>query len=104
MERLRHLWVTEPARVVGYVLAALAALLDLLVVLGVAVPDEAKTAMTTLLTMLLALITGGTELIRSQVYAPATVKNHLGYIPPSISTSEPLSTDPPTSTYDDPDE
>lgn len=86
MEWLKRLWAGNPARVVGYTLALLTAVVDLLVAFGVVVPEEARLGMTTFLTTLIALISGGTEVIRSQVFAPSTVRNHLGYIPNAYPT------------------
>lgn len=66
MEKLLELWKKEPARIVGFVVALLA----VLTAFGVQLTMEQQAAIVGIVVALLALL--GTEVIRAQVYSPAT--------------------------------
>lgn len=62
----------EPARLTASIVAAVGAVLALLVAFGVPVTDTQQSAILSVATIVLPLLTG--FVIREQVYAPATVK------------------------------
>lgn len=67
MYQLKNLWQASPARLV----ALLVLILAYLATIGVKVPDPDQLAQTVFLFL---TILGGGEVVRSQVYSPATAK------------------------------
>ena len=63
---------TEPARIVGLITAAVAAVLVLLVEFGIDITEGQQTAIQGFVAVIAPLIAG--VIIREQVYAPATVE------------------------------
>lgn len=65
---------TEPARLIGYITAAVASLITLLVVFGVNISDEQRNAILVFMGTLAPIVIFVIEMIRRQVYSPRTVK------------------------------
>lgn len=69
---MKTLLRTEPARLIGGIVAAVAAVVGLLVAFGVPVTDDQKEAILLVVSTVGPLVAG--LVIRERVYAPATVK------------------------------
>ena len=64
----------EPVAIIGALTAAVAAVLGLLVAFGLPITEEQQSAILAAIGPVAALIVGAAFLIRSKVYAPATVE------------------------------
>lgn len=65
---------TEPARLIGYVTAAVTALITLLVTFGVNISDEQRNAILIFMGTLAPIVIFVVEMIRRRVYSPRTVQ------------------------------
>lgn len=70
---MKELFKREPARLIGHSISLLIAALALLSSFGITVSDDQSAAMIGILTTIMVIVSGGTEVIRGAVYSPASI-------------------------------